>query len=80
MVKKQQKTTQNVLSITTEKNEKYIKFLQESKSGGESEKVMNFFRIPRIKETLTNLYQGSLTDKMKQSGNGVRLKELIDKL
>ena len=65
---------------TLDDNEKYIKFLQESKSGGESEKVMNFFRIPRIKETLTNLYQGSLTDKMKQSGNGVRLKELIDKL
>ncbi len=61
-------------------NEKYIKFLQESKKGGESEKVMNFFKNPRVKSILTRFYEGSLNERMKESGNGVRLKELIEKL
>lgn len=65
---------------TLDDNEEYIKFLQESKNGGESEKIMNFFRTPRIKEILNKFYEKSLTDSMKQSGNGVRLKELIEKL
>ena len=61
-------------------NEKYINFLQEGKEGGESEKVMNFLRSPRVKEILVKFYEGSLNERMKESGNGVRLKELIEKL
>jgi hypothetical protein len=61
-------------------NEKYINFLQESKKGGSTEKVMNFFKNPRMKEFLNRFYDKALSDTQKKAGNGVRLKELIDKL
>ena len=41
---------------------------------------MNFFKNPRVKSILTRFYEGSLNERMKESGNGVRLKELIEKL
>ena len=61
-------------------NERYIEFLQESKKGGKTEKVMNFFRNPRIKDVLVKFYNGSLTESQKESANGVRLKELMERL
>lgn len=59
-------------------NEKYIEFIQESKKGGTSERILNFMKEPKIKSIIENIY-ASMNDRMKKSGNGVRLKELLDK-
>jgi len=56
-------------------NEKYIAFLQ-----GDKQQVMDFLRIPKIKNILENYYEGSYDENMKKSAQGVRLKDLLDKL
>ena len=56
-------------------NEKYIAFLQ-----GNNQQVMDFLRIPKIKNILETYYEGSYDENMKKSAQGVRLKDLLDKL